>query len=356
MRILFIASNPDEAPPLQLQNEITALQRKFVDAGGEKISFFFYPSLPLEELYSTINKTKPYILHISAHGDKEKKCLTFFNTKGSPVFVDAEKLTAFFPYDRVPKIVYINSCNSSEIASQLIKICKDCYVAIGTTDRITNTAALFGAVSFYERLLSGENLQRAFKCAKAMIETAQPDVSSEIFSNAENDLLSQRLYDSPKIIIDFVGEIEIPPPTSSGNIIEKIEYKIRFGMSGVPAGTTQIVFCTDDEDFIKEKYSLQEALCTVWRGTPTRNIAWVPECEYWHIYGDLRVFALGITSNGETFSSSCIASEAIKNYHKNYVSKNGEIPKKIIAAIDNLLLFDGTKNHPEMPKPRNRKK
>ena len=327
LKVLFVASNPPDGVTLNLEREITELQRRFADAPGEPVSFTFLPGLRAEDLPGELAKRQPDVLHISAHGTDEQ--LSLSNEAGKKVALNAQALAAFLPPEHPPRLIYLNACDSQAIAEELKR---HVSMAIGTTAPITNRAARAGAVTFYERILSGSSVGHAFRVVKEMIQMLQDQqASSELHARPGTNPENEVLHRAPRFIADFVGGDPSP---------RRQEYSVRFGMVGCPANTTQVVFFTDDETFIDEEDDdLQNDLCLVARGTPVRSVVWVDEADSWEVTGDFRIFAVGVTGDGHTFSVASTLCEAIETRYMLAPDRN--LPADIAAAVTELRREDG---------------
>lgn len=327
LKVLFIASNPPDAVTLNLEREITELQRRFAEAPGEPISFAFLPGLRAEDLPGELAKRRPDILHISAHGSDEQLSLT--NEAGKKVALNGDALAAFLPPEHKPRLIYLNACDSHAIAKQLTNYIP---MAIGTTAPITNRAARAGAVSFYERILTGSTVGNAFGVVKQMVQMLQDQqASSELHARQGTDPEMEVLHLVPRLIADFLNGDPKP---------KRQEYSVRLGMVGCPANTTQIVFFTDDQSFIDEgEDDLENDLCWVIRGTPVHGVAWVDAPNAWEVTGDFRVFAAGVTGDGHTFSVASTLCEAIETRYM--LAPDRDIPGDIAAAVKELRRQDG---------------
>ncbi|WP_246788615.1 CHAT domain-containing protein [Bradyrhizobium sp. CCBAU 53421] len=319
--MLFVASNPSDGVTLNLEREVTELQRRFAEAPGDPVSFTFLPGLRAEDLPAELAKHRPDVLHISAHGSAEQ--LSLSNEAGKKVALSAEALDAFLPPSYPPRLIYLNACDSEVIARQLTR---SVSMAIGTTAPITNRAARAGAVAFYERILSGSSVGQAFQVVKHMIEMLQDQQSSsEIHARAGVDPNKEVLHRVPRLIADFRGG---DPSSTSG------EFPISFGMVGCPANTVQIIFFTDEQRFVGEKENLESDLCIVARGTPVRSVMWADESKSWSVIGDFRVFAVGVTGDGHTFSVASSLGDAIETRY--LLGPDKCVPADIAAAITAL--------------------
>ncbi|OKO83553.1 hypothetical protein AC628_01705 [Bradyrhizobium sp. NAS96.2] len=306
---------------LNLEREVTELQRRFAEAPGDPVSFTFLPGLPAEDLPAELAKHRPDILHISAHGSAEQ--LSLSNEVGKKVALSADALIAFLPPGAPPRLIYLNACDSKTIAQQLTR---SVGMAIGTTAPITNRAARGGAVAFYERLLSGSSVGEAFRVVKYMVETLQDQQSSsEIHARAGVNPDNEVLHRVPRLIADF---LEGDPSSKRG------EFSISFGMMGCPANTMQVIFFTDDERFVDEKANLEGDLCIVARRTPVRGVMWADQSKAWSVVGDFRIFAVGATTDGRTFSVASTLCEAIET---RYIwGPDKCVPPDVAAAIVEL--------------------
>ena len=176
MKVLYIASSPQDQGPLLLEREITALQRHAASSVGEPVEFRFLPQLPVEALHQEVCNFQPTIVHISAHGERDS--LAFSSEENVPgtdqkeeIPVSAAQLSVMFCCSPPPKLVYLNACNSTRIAEAIGK--KLCCLAIGTTEEITNRAAMASAVQFYRRLLAGATAREAFEASHALLTAPQ---------------------------------------------------------------------------------------------------------------------------------------------------------------------------------------
>lgn len=329
MKILFLASKPASASALSLEAEIMELQICCSEASGEPVSFVFLPSLKAEDLPGFVARHQPDVLHISCHGETDY--LSLANSAGDAVPLDASALAAFLPPERPPRVIYLNACNSGAIAKELSK---HVAVAIGTNAPITNRAARAGAVAFYQRLLRGMSIQEAFNASQNMIAMLQAkNAASELYYGLGVFPQKEVLHRVPRLIAKFADDD--PKPQKNG------DYTVRFGLVGCPANAKQIIFFTDDESFIDaEEDSLEADLSIVWRGSPTQNIAWIGEEEGWRIIGDFRLFATGVTGDGQTFSVGSTLCDAMETRYR--LTGNGEIPRLAASAIAELRRENGT--------------
>lgn len=312
---------------LNLEREITELQRRFAEAPGEPVSFTFLPSLRAEDLPGELAKRRPDILHISAHGSADQ--LSLSNEAGKEVSLNADALAAFLPSEGGPRLIYLNACDSQDIAQ---KIAAYFPMAIGTTAPITNRAARAGAVAFYERILTGSPVEEAARVGDQMIRMLQDQkTSSNLYARPGVDPKQEYLHRVPRLIADF--DDGDPKP-------RRHEYSVRFGLVGCPANTTQVIFFTDDESFIDEdEDNLEGDLCCVVRGTPVRGIVWVEPPDCWAVTGDYRLFAVGVTGDGHSFSVASTLCEAIENRY--LMAPHRDIPPDIAAAVTELRRHDG---------------
>lgn len=333
MKVLYIGSKADEASALNLEREVTELQRRFGDAVGEPVAFVFLPHTSAEELPHAIAKTRPDILHISAHGSTLNLALS--NESGREVPLSAEALRAYLPFDKPPRLIYLNACDSIDIAKALSDTVP---IAIGSTAPITNRAARAAASVFYGRILEGAAVGHAFRTAKMSIETLQSGTASaEIFTRPGIDADSEFLHRTPRLIGDFSSGI---PKATYGR------YSIRVGVVGCPANTSQVLVFTDDESFL-ESYDDDDAddtlashLCVVIRKRPIKGVVWADEFDEWDVSGDFRMFAIGVTGDGSTFVvPTTLAGDAIEYRYR--LAPNGNIPSDISSAIESLRKNDG---------------
>jgi hypothetical protein len=345
MKVLYVASNPAGAPELMLDREVTELHRCFAGAIGELVTFVAYPKLYLEELGLEIARQRPDILHLSAHSDGV--VLALANADGEMVPLTAVMLRTLINVDPSPRLVYLNACNSREIAKDVIDVVP---MAIGTTATIMNRTALASAVLFYERLLRGAVVETAFNAGRTIIEALQKrKTSSALYCGAGVDPKRERLYVTPAIVARFVDDE--CTSDKDGN------FEIEVGVCGCPANTAQIVMYTDDSSFITDDEEpddesveswLAGQLCTVIRETPVRNNLWRQTSEV--VYGDYRLFASGVTAGGEIFTVASSLSEALEREVGLRIAR-GEKPPTAgwRAAIARLRSMDGSRGPSAAP-------
>jgi len=339
MKVLYIGSKADNQLTLQLEREVTDLQRRFRDAAGEPVDFRFLPHVFAEELSMEIAKERPDILHISTHSSRQT--LSIANASGNDVDLTADTLAAFMPFDKAPGLVYLNSCDSGDIARKLIGTVP---LAIGTSAPITNRAARASVVAFYSRILEGASVGHAFEVANKTISVLQNGNAGAVLHAAPGIVPdSHYLHRPPRIIASFY-EHDTPP--------NKGPYCIQVGLWGCPANTTQVVFFTDDESFIdtesKSKYRaamghetrLATDLSFIVRGTPKRSVMWMSD-SWWVADGDFRLFAIGITGDGTSFAvPMSLASEAILRRYR--MTPGGVLPERVSKALGRLRMQDGS--------------
>lgn len=330
MRVLYIGSKADAADSLNLEKEITELQRRSSEASGGNVNFTFLPDVRVEELHDEIDRYKPDILHISAHA--EVGTLSMANAAGNSAPLTADALSAFLPVDKPPRVIYLNACNSQEIAKKLNPTVP---IVIGTTAPITNRAARAGAVAFYSSVLAGSSIKVAFSKAQKIIETLHYQEVSAIIEVREGvDISSEYLHRIPRLIADFEDFKGATPI----RIKNSNKYSIRPGIVGCPQSTTQIMFFTDDEMFIKpndaNKY---KHLCLIERSTPEGGVVWAKD-RVWTILGDFRFFAVGVTGEGNSFTVTSMLSEAIETRYLLGPSRN--VPHAIADVISEFKKDD----------------
>lgn len=123
-----------------------------------------------------IDKHKPDILHISAHGEPDGQ-MKFRDKGGGSFSVDPVILRDLFTYDapsnRV-KCIILNSCGSVASAKELSQAIK-CVIAI--RGKIKNDVAALFTSEFYYFLASGKNVQGAFDFSILQLTNAK--LSSE---------------------------------------------------------------------------------------------------------------------------------------------------------------------------------
>ena len=167
MRILLVGSKVDKEVDLNITKEITELQRRFGSASPEPVDFQVRRDIKVESLPHELQQIRPDILHIVSHSDQTG--LSLSDETNAEVKVTARTLRVFLPPEHPPQVVYLNSCDSHEIAEELVNI-SPTTVAIGSTAPITNRLGRSSAVAFYERVLAGFSLRVAFDTAREILQ------------------------------------------------------------------------------------------------------------------------------------------------------------------------------------------
>jgi len=330
MKVLYLASNPEDSKSLSLEREITELQSRFSNASGEPVIFTFLPDIKIEDLQSVMSRYRPDVLHISAHADLE--CLSLKNDAGNLIELDADALKYFIDHEAIPKIVYLNACNSAPIAEGISALVP---ISIGTSSPITNRAARSGAVSFYTKLLEGKTVQSAYESSNASIKVLQHgETQSKIYCRAGVDPAVVIMHQIPRIVARFKDD--------DIRVDRKGMYKFEIGMLGCPNSTRQLIIFTADETFVKDGSSLTADMCSMSLDRPLKGELWIDEI--WYSSGDFVLHGCGVTSDYQHFVAYSTICDALEAYYKLKFRDPtlSKAPKRMIQAITNLRYMDGS--------------
>lgn len=325
MKVFLFASNPEDAQTVRSEDEVTELQHVFSRVSNDRVQFKPFPAIAFEHIGEEIAQGKPDIVHFVAHGETDG---LWVSERGDPVKLTAESFLDVMG-DYRPKLVYLNACNSSAIAKN---IAKKVQFSIGTTAKIQNDAAIKAATAFYRSLLRGQSIQAAYNTARAVALTLNQAnaVEMSLFVRRKENPRKEILYSTPRLIAQFENH---------NFVSENGRYSFEIGLSGAGLFTWQVVFCTDDESFIKPRRQLAGQLCVVERTNPIKGEVWASEV-YRGIEGDFRLYALAITPSGDCYSIAGTLCEALTNFYEAHLNEKigSKFPPELTEAIN--LLYD----------------
>jgi hypothetical protein len=250
-------------------------------------------------------------------------------------------LGAFLPPEHPPQVVYLNSCDSEEIAQELATI-SPTTVAIGSTALITNRLARSSAVAFYERLLAGFGLRVAFDTAKNMLEGMSGSAASmQMFPDC--DWANKKVMNPVPTVI---AELCKPAPNKRDG-----HYKFRLGLSGTPPGTKQVIFFTESQDHIEGYDSMEHELSSLARGEPdTLGIFWStgkPTEDNWSAARDHRLLAVGAKAQAGCFVVESTLCKALERRYR--LAGANVLPVQVLLALKALSTRDGVNLTPLKP-------
>lgn len=333
MKILFVASNPNQQPTLLLEREITLIQQKLssISSTLAQLDFRPFPHIEPNDLLDELRHRPPDILHLSVHAGISGVAM---QTSGQQLWISAAKLAKLLHALPIrPRLVYLNACNSAEIASHLTNEGIVDF-AIGAQVPIQNGPAIKTAATFYDWLARGHSVQAAYDAACALLD---------IFQNKESALLLNcRAGAEPEctqlqaipMIVARLPRIKSGPNKGKLRLERKADgyYNIEFGILNCPPDTTQVVFFVDDWSLVKDENSLEEDLCEVKREEAKEAEFWFDS--QWDVAKDYHVFATGVRPRGETFTIRSSPSEALNMaVQKNVLGRLNEEERTKLAAI-----------------------
>lgn len=202
--ILFLAANPDGAPPLMVREEEKAI-RQVLAASERREHFHFetrWAAQPLD-LVTELRRHRPAILHFSGHG--QQGSLWFEAADGLPHPVSSEVLARTIDELKLPiRVVVLNACYSDEISAVLSAHVD--YV-VGMRGQLEDEDARTFSASFYGALGDGCSVEEAFTTARAATIAVHG-------LNAERASLKVRTPGGPPLVLADEPLPSIPPPPS----------------------------------------------------------------------------------------------------------------------------------------------
>ncbi|AFZ07219.1 adenylate/guanylate cyclase [Oscillatoria nigro-viridis PCC 7112] len=168
--ILFLAANPKNTTPVDLQKEAKeiaeGLQRS---KKRDKFQLEQQWAVTPREMQRAVLDYKPEIVHFSGHGAGEGG-LALEDEAGQIKLVNTKALAALFEaFKEYVECVILNACYS-EVQAEAIA--RHIPYVIGMNQAVGDRAAREFAVGFYDALAAGESIERAYKLGCVSISMA----------------------------------------------------------------------------------------------------------------------------------------------------------------------------------------
>lgn len=153
LRILVMTASPSDQVRIDVQNEERQLRASLLDglANRERLKLEVVRGATIDDILVAMNRVKPHILHISAHGTKDGD-LSFLNERGEEALVPLKGFAAAVRSagDSLQMIV-LNACYS-QVATKVLVDHVDCAIgmrmAIGDSSAIEFTRGFYGALGY----------------------------------------------------------------------------------------------------------------------------------------------------------------------------------------------------------------
>ncbi|MDF5706656.1 MAG: TIR domain-containing protein [Nostoc sp. S4] len=169
-KILILAANPRNTPPLRLEEELRDIEEGLRRA-QKRDQFSLEQKLAVRprDIQRSLLDIKPQIIHFSGHG-KGEEGLVFEDEIGQSKLVSGFALAGLFKlFTNQIECVMLNGCYSEEQAKA---IAQHINYVIGMNQAIGDRAAIEFAVGFYDALGTGESIEFAYNLGCAAIQLA----------------------------------------------------------------------------------------------------------------------------------------------------------------------------------------
>lgn len=195
LRILVMASMPQDLPQLDINNEIIKIQEALLALPKDTVEVVVLPQATGDSLKNALKQAQKddrpfHIFHYLGHGafdeDKQKGVLLFEDEQQKSVAVGSEDLARWLqPYCSDLRLMVLNACEGarlsvsdiySSVAAEVMRIA-EIPAVIAMQFTITDTAAITFAQTFYGQLAGGENLEAAVDAARLAVN--QPTSAKE---------------------------------------------------------------------------------------------------------------------------------------------------------------------------------
>jgi CHAT domain-containing protein len=158
MRILFLAANPTETSPLDLEEELRKLEAELRSVKfRDSIALVARHAVRPDDLVRHVRSEKPNVLHFSGHGTA--KGIILRTDTGGYQEVEGRTLERFLN-GRGVELVVLNACYSKGQADTIQRAVRG---VVGTTDAVADEAARRFSVAFYRSLGDGYSVRDAFR-------------------------------------------------------------------------------------------------------------------------------------------------------------------------------------------------
>lgn len=173
IRILFLASNPLDTAPLQLDEESRAIDLAIRQTSFRDIlEFKQLWAVRVGDLQEILLRHKPHIVHFSGHGSHSSEII-LKDDQGNAFPVSENALTQLFSLlkDNI-KCVVLNACYSQNQANAIADVV-DCV--IGMSDAVSDQAAIKFSASFYQAIGYGRDVKTAFELGRLQVDLEHID-------------------------------------------------------------------------------------------------------------------------------------------------------------------------------------
>jgi hypothetical protein len=168
IKILFLAANPLDTPPLRLDEEMRTIDTKIRQAEFRDLfQIEQHWAVRVPDLQGLILRHKPNIVHFSGHGSVRSEIVLKDDAgRSRPVSVEALSRLFSLLAGNI-RCVVLNGCYT-QAQAQAIAEHIDCV--IGMSKAIGDSAAIVFAGSFYQALGYGRSIKTAFELARNEID------------------------------------------------------------------------------------------------------------------------------------------------------------------------------------------
>lgn len=167
IKILFLASNPENTKLLKLDEEIRLIKMNIRAADfRDKISIEQFGAVRPDDLIQILLECRPNIVHFSGHGNSAGEIILMDkNRQLKPVSGEALQMLFATLKDNI-RVVVLNACYSHVQAAAIAEVV-ECVV--GMKKAVGDNAAIIFASSFYRAVGFGRSVKEAFDLGRTAI-------------------------------------------------------------------------------------------------------------------------------------------------------------------------------------------
>ncbi len=176
-KILILAVNPKDTDRLRIGEEVREIEQALRRSKyRDHFEMKFKLAVRFDDIRRALLDYKPQIVHFIGHADKDG--LKVEDQHGNAVPIPTEALSGLFGlFSDCIQCIILSACDSAPQADAINQHIK--YV-IGMLDKIMDKAAIEFTIGFYDALIAGESVEKAFAFGCNAIRFICPDFPAHL--------------------------------------------------------------------------------------------------------------------------------------------------------------------------------